>query len=61
MKTLPLKEQGVCVGGVAGEIAQWTGVQFPAPTWQLTTNYNSSYRHISRQNTNAHKIKIDYF
>jgi hypothetical protein len=38
-------------------------VQFPAPTWQLTTICHSSSRGSdtlrSRQNTNAHKIKIN--
>jgi hypothetical protein len=45
---------------------QWTWVQFPAPTWQLTTVCNSSsrgpdtLRHTCIQNTNAHKIKYIY-
>ena len=36
-------------------------VQFPAPTSQLTIVYHSriSHRHTCRQNTEAHKIKIN--
>jgi hypothetical protein len=42
-------------------------VQFPAPTWQLTTVFNSSSRGSgsfiqiqNMQNTNAYKIKIKH-
>jgi hypothetical protein len=59
----------------AGEMAQqlehwlffqWVQVKFPAPTWPLTTVCNSApndltplHRHICRQKTNVHKIKIN--
>ena len=48
--------------------AQRTLVQFPAPTWQVTTVSNPvpiklapSHRHTCKQNINAHKVNINHF
>ena len=45
--------------------SDWTQVQGPAPTWQLTAAYNSSSgdlmpspRHACRKSTKAHKSKL---
>jgi hypothetical protein len=58
-------------------MAQWlralaalpeTWVQFPAPTWQLTTvvtpvpeDLTGSHRHAGRQNANAQKTLLNLF
>jgi hypothetical protein len=48
-------------------IFQRARIQFPASTWQVTTVCTSNargfgtFKHICRQNPNAHKIKIIIF